>query len=450
MAQGRRVGRKKVRVIGRTWNDVQRDIQEALDELLESNDDGIPPGFRDVTPEEVNAGDEGDPGTATQGWAAADHEHSVETAAPSNATGTAAAEGSGTALMRADATIEQGIVTTKGDLLGHSTDPARVPVGTDGQVLTADSGEALGVKWDDMPDSSGWTDDGTVVRLTDATDQVGIGTATPTAGDSLEVVGAVGLARHDDDAADGATLNFRRSRDTEASPDAVQAGDLIAIIEMMAASDDGNYYPSARIELEAQANFTTGKASNYTSDLIFKMANTSVLAEAMRLKSTGELELSGGLSVGSFTADTLQATNVFQLVPESSGGAHITIDSQSEEVTITAATTDASIQLPDDSLILFVSVFVTETITRATSDITDFDVGDATTAQRFGAGLSRLAGTDDVGMRQWRGSVASDATGPTQAANSNPRITCNGGSGAFTAGKVRITVFYLRCTPPSS
>lgn len=37
--------------------------------------------------------------------------------------------------------------TTKGDLVGFSTVEARIPVGTDGQVLTADSGEALGVKW---------------------------------------------------------------------------------------------------------------------------------------------------------------------------------------------------------------------------------------------------------------------------------------------------------------
>lgn len=37
--------------------------------------------------------------------------------------------------------------TTKGDLEGFSTVAARIPVGTDAQVLTADSAEALGVKW---------------------------------------------------------------------------------------------------------------------------------------------------------------------------------------------------------------------------------------------------------------------------------------------------------------
>jgi len=38
-------------------------------------------------------------------------------------------------------------LTTKGDLLGYDTAPDRIPVGSDGLVLTADSGAALGVAW---------------------------------------------------------------------------------------------------------------------------------------------------------------------------------------------------------------------------------------------------------------------------------------------------------------
>jgi hypothetical protein len=38
-------------------------------------------------------------------------------------------------------------LTTKGDVYGFSTVDARLPIGTDAQVLTADSAEALGVKW---------------------------------------------------------------------------------------------------------------------------------------------------------------------------------------------------------------------------------------------------------------------------------------------------------------
>jgi len=38
-------------------------------------------------------------------------------------------------------------LTTKGDLFGYSSVAARIPVGTNGQVLTADSGQTLGLKW---------------------------------------------------------------------------------------------------------------------------------------------------------------------------------------------------------------------------------------------------------------------------------------------------------------
>jgi hypothetical protein len=38
-------------------------------------------------------------------------------------------------------------LTTKGDLLGYSTTPARLAVGTNGQVLTADSTAATGLTW---------------------------------------------------------------------------------------------------------------------------------------------------------------------------------------------------------------------------------------------------------------------------------------------------------------
>ncbi len=42
---------------------------------------------------------------------------------------------------------DQTPLTTKGDLFGFSTVDARIPVGTNGHVLTADSAETLGVKW---------------------------------------------------------------------------------------------------------------------------------------------------------------------------------------------------------------------------------------------------------------------------------------------------------------
>ena len=47
-------------------------------------------------------------------------------------------------------------LTTKGDIWGYSTSDARIPVGANGTVLTADSAESLGLKWA-TPSSGGMT-----------------------------------------------------------------------------------------------------------------------------------------------------------------------------------------------------------------------------------------------------------------------------------------------------
>lgn len=46
-----------------------------------------------------------------------------------------------------DAADSTSPLTTKGDLYGFSTVDARIPIGTNNQVLTADSTQALGLKW---------------------------------------------------------------------------------------------------------------------------------------------------------------------------------------------------------------------------------------------------------------------------------------------------------------
>lgn len=45
-------------------------------------------------------------------------------------------------------------LTTKGDILGYSTVNARVPIGSDGQYLVADSTQTLGLKWANLFDQS--------------------------------------------------------------------------------------------------------------------------------------------------------------------------------------------------------------------------------------------------------------------------------------------------------
>jgi hypothetical protein len=48
-------------------------------------------------------------------------------------------------------------LTTKGDLYGFSTLDARIPIGTNNQVLTADSAQALGLKWADVSGFGAYT-----------------------------------------------------------------------------------------------------------------------------------------------------------------------------------------------------------------------------------------------------------------------------------------------------
>lgn len=49
-----------------------------------------------------------------------------------------------------EAGVPDDLLTTKGDTHGFDTANARVPIGVDTQVLTADSTEALGLKWGDV------------------------------------------------------------------------------------------------------------------------------------------------------------------------------------------------------------------------------------------------------------------------------------------------------------
>ena len=70
-------------------------------------------------------------------------------------------------------------LTTKGDLYGFSTLDARVPIGTNNQVLTADSAQALGLKW--------------ATPSTAAKSYSLIGTGTLTAASTITVSGISGM-----------------------------------------------------------------------------------------------------------------------------------------------------------------------------------------------------------------------------------------------------------------
>ena len=75
-----------------------------------------------------------------------------------------------TTATTADAALPKSTATAKGDLLAAtgSATITRVPVGANGQVLTADSTVANGVKWGPQADSSGAIEDSIKMNIMNA------------------------------------------------------------------------------------------------------------------------------------------------------------------------------------------------------------------------------------------------------------------------------------------
>lgn len=101
MATGRRFLGNQVRLARRSWEDVAPELEFLLQRLWESEANGIPAGFNNIVPSQIEAGVIGDPGLESSGWAAADHIHEVLTAAATDLAN-ANAEGTANELTRAD------------------------------------------------------------------------------------------------------------------------------------------------------------------------------------------------------------------------------------------------------------------------------------------------------------------------------------------------------------
>lgn len=78
-------------------------------------------------------------------------------------------------------------LTTKGDLFGHSTVDARIPVGADGTILVADSTQTLGLKWG----SGGGGTIGYEIGYTEITSNVSITSTTESSGTTIISPGAL-------------------------------------------------------------------------------------------------------------------------------------------------------------------------------------------------------------------------------------------------------------------
>ena len=117
-------------------------------------------------------------------------------------------------------------------------------------------------------------------------------------------------------------------------------------------------------------------------------------------------------------------------------GGRVTLRAKEEEITLAGAfveTADAAF-IPDRSIVLGVGSRTTVAITGATS----YAVGTAANATQFGDLLSITAGSSNVGV-----------VGPAGIyADTRVRVSPNGG--AFTAGKVRLVVYFLKMSAPAA
>jgi len=84
----------------RAWEDVAPELSRFLRRLFDSENDGLPAGFKNTTPIQVDADGVSSPGLESAGWAAADHDHDIATGTAVGL-GNASAEGVSSELARA-------------------------------------------------------------------------------------------------------------------------------------------------------------------------------------------------------------------------------------------------------------------------------------------------------------------------------------------------------------
>ncbi len=211
-------------------------------------------------------------------------------------------------------------------------------INQDGSVTTA---------VDQAGAASGWTDDGTAVRLTDGTDKVGIGTATPASqpgleNTHLEIADANGLnsdvsLRVSGGGATGsAGLNFAKSRGTLSSPTSVQSGDFLGNILFL--GHDGTDFGSIAAWIQASVDGTPGandmpgrlefkttadgSATPTTRMMINNAGNVGIgtVGPGSRLQVEGQIasSVTGAAAPGfTFTGDL--NTGLFETIPDELG-----------------------------------------------------------------------------------------------------------------------------------
>ena len=153
----------------------------------------------------------------------------------------------------------------------------------------------------------------------------------------------------------------------------------------------------------------------------------------------GVPKITAPVTFGAVTISSSEVTNTGSIdYTNPSGQVFQVVQRLTELTTIAAAaTTDTTIQMPANSVVLAVSVRVTTVIPTAAT----FTVGDSGSAARFStAAVAVAAGSTDPGTK---------AGAYYNASVLAIRITPNLTPDANT-GRVRVTIYYYSVTPPTS
>jgi hypothetical protein len=181
-------------------------------------------------------------------------------------------------------------LTAKGDLFGYSTTQARVPVGTNGQVLTADSAETTGVKW-----------------ATPASGSMTLLASTALSGSSVSFTSISGsykdlkLVISDWETSNSATLRFTINNDTSSLYDRIgqQLNDG-GTASIVSSSDAANVNLTGDTPSSgASLNHTVIDFYNYADSAAVKLGR---FANAYRMSSTAYGIVDGTWSYQSATA----------------------------------------------------------------------------------------------------------------------------------------------------
>jgi hypothetical protein len=182
-------------------------------------------------------------------------------------------------------------MTTKGDLVVHGTATTRLPVGTDGQVLSADSTQVLGVKWATAAaGTAAGADQQVQVNKAGAMGASpnllfdynnGYLTLTGPTGPNTVVAQFVYTGAQ---ASLGCNWASHVARGTSAAPTALQAGDKLTGLRGFG-YDGANSQLDAEIAMFAESTFTSGVGYG---NIVFQTNNgAATITERMRISAAG-------------------------------------------------------------------------------------------------------------------------------------------------------------------